>query len=357
MSSKPLNLKRNNRKKIPKKKVETSNNHPKESLATNSTHENEEGTKTEALNDFKVKSDGINNKNAGITNSKVDGISEDVSDGKNFKALNDDSLTIEPNNAVNVELQTELEVAVTVEQKEVLMTENVSQGQEKEERNLELEVDTMKQDEMVEQVEKVEPLENDKNNKIDDELFQNIDLQNNEEMEVDNQSESSQKFGVDQTSNFGVDENLLDNKDEQPKKQQKQDLVAESIQNLDLFSFPPVAASTPQKKELVRPDADNNDQGSFSYNADDNGQLNNLNDLLSEFPENQNAEQEVVLDGGNKVDENLKDNNEMTMVNESVQGVELKEEVGGSTSNQVGHIYCRLGTRWVTSITKAVLFV
>ena len=353
LSSKPLNLKRNSKKKILKKKVETSDSHLNESSTTKSTHENEVGTETETPSDLKVQSDGIKkHKDGDFIDVNIENISSDKMDGKNLEGSNDDSLMSD--NAVhysseNAKVKTESNV--TVEHVEdVLMTENVEvvQGKEEERGNLEVEVETMKQTEMMEQVEKLEPVENDRNNKMEDEALENIDVKINEEMKVDNQGKSSQKFGVNGRSDFGVDKNFLENgrsdfgvdknfletEDEQPERHQEQQLVAESVQNLDLFSSP-VAASTPQRKEPSHYNTHSNDHELLPYDTDDDGQLSNLNDLLkaSEFPEN--VEQEVVLDLGDKADKDSNISNEMTKVNDDVEGLESKEEIVDSTSKQV----------------------
>ncbi|CAB4002842.1 Hypothetical predicted protein [Paramuricea clavata] len=344
LSSKPMNLKRSSKKKIPKKKVETSDSHPNENSATKSTPENEAGTETETPSDLKVQSDVIKkHKDGDFTDVDIGSISLDTLDGKNFEASNDDSLMSD--NAVhdssgNAKVKTESDVTVEHDE-DVLMTENgkVVQGKEEERGDLEVEVETMKQTEMMEQVEKLEPVENDRNNKMEDEDLESIDVKINEEMKVDNQSKNSQKFGVDGRSDFrvdkdflengrsdfGVDKNFLETEDEQPERHQEQQLVAESVQNLDLFSSP-VAASTPQRKEPSHYNTPSNDQGLLPYDTDDNGLLSNLNDLLkaSEFPEN--VEQDVVLDPGDKADKDSNISNEMTRVNDDVEGLESKSD-------------------------------
>jgi hypothetical protein len=338
LSSKPLNLKRNNKRRVSKKKTDAADSHLTGSLASSSTYENKAGQKTERLDDSNVPTDGIkNSKDADFTDAKIDSVSEVASDDKSFRVLNDDDLVMnESNSAVNdsgsVEAQTEIEVPENrAKIEDVLMNENVDivYGQEEKQENVGLDNGSMRQVEMTEQVEKLEPLKNDGNNTIKDEVSGNTELQKNEEIQVEN----SQKFVVERKVDVGVNENLLE-----PEREQEQELLAESIQNLDLLSSVPVAASTPQKKEPLHHNTHNNgSEEPLQYNTADDDQFSSINDLLKEsnIPPNQNIEQDVGLDVGNKAEENLNVNNEKTMIDEETK---IKGETSDLTSNQVGNL-------------------
>ena len=321
LSSKPMNLKRNNKKKISKKKVNAGDSRLNGSLATSSTHENEAGRKTEGLSDLKVQSEEIkNNKDADFIDAKVDSVSKDTSESGTFKILNNDNSVV--NRSGSVKAQTDLEVPKV---EDVLMTENVDVpfGPEEKQENLELASSTMKQ-----------VKNRNSTSTMEDKVSENVELQNKEEMTVEN--ENSQKFVVERMIDLEANENLLDKNDDKPKREQ--DWLTESIQNSDLLSSVPVAASTPQKTEPSDSNTDNSgSKEPLQSNTGDDEQLSNINDLLkkSEIPPNQNVEHGLGVECKAKEDVS----NEMTMIN---QETEVKKEIDNLTSNQENERLCQI---------------
>ena len=329
LSSKPMNLKRNNKKKVSKKKVNAGDSRLNGSLATSSTHKSEAEHKNERLSDLKVEPDEIkNSKDADFIDAKVDG---DTADSETFKILNTSNNSSAVNRSGSVEAQTELEVSKV---EDVLMTENVVVpcGPKEKQKDLELVEDTMKQVEKKEQIKKLKQLENDRSSTsaVEDEVSENVELQNHEEIKAE--SENSQKFVVKRMTDLEANENLLDKNDDHPKSEQ--DWLVESIQNSDLFSSVPVAASTPQKKEPSDVNTDNSgSKEPLQSNTGDDKQLSNINDLLkeSEILSNQNVEH--GLDVEDKAEEDV--SSKTTMINEET---EVKKEISDLTSNQVGRL-------------------
>ena len=329
LSSKPMNLKRNNKKKVSKKKVNAGDSRLNGSLATSSTHKSEAEHKNERLSDLKVEPDEIkNSKDADFIDAKVDG---DTSDSETFKVLNTSNDSSAVNRSGSVEAQTELEVSKV---EDVLMTENVVVpcGPKEKQKDLELVEDTMKQVEKKEQIKKLKQLENDRSSTsaVEDEVSENVELQNHEGIKVE--SENSQKFVVKRMTDLEANENLLDKNDDQPKSEQ--DWLVESIQNSDLFSSVPVAASTPQKKEPSDVNTDNSgSKEPLQSNTGDDKQLSNINDLLkeSEILSNQNVEHGLGVE--DKAEEDV--SSKTTMINEET---EVKKEISDLTSNQVGRL-------------------
>ena len=340
--SKAMNLKRNNKKKSLKMKAEATERKPNDGKATMSTHENKTATNTEKMNDSKAQSGQIKkNKSSNLSSPKTDSISkaklaclllEDESGGGNLKASNDNGLINKPENLVKEKPESKgrmTKLGDPLEKiKDVSIADNVEVLPEKEGgKNAEFEeVELTKQSEVIAQVENLEPLECARNDEIEDKASEVINLQNKEI----NENESSAKFCMDGMNDVQVSENFLENKDGEFLRQQEQELVAESIQNLDLLSSAPIAASTPQRKDP------------FHHKTDgkgDNDGLSNLNELLkaSESADNQNVKQEVVSGPLNDADKDFNDDdNEITKVKEDVKGLERNEEISDPVSKEVG---------------------
>ena len=337
--SKAMNLKRNNKKKSLKKKAEATERKPNDDKATISMQENK--TNTEKMNDSKAQLGQIKkNKTTNLSGPKTDGISkdelaclllEDESDGGNLKASNDDDLINNSENRVEKKTGGNGRTAKLGDPlkkiKDVSIADNVEVLPEKEGgKNAEFEeVELAKQSEVIAQVENLEPLECARDHEIEDKASEVINLPNKEI----NENESSVKFCMDGMNDVQVSENFLENKDGEFLRQQEQELVAESIQNLDLLSSTPIAASTPQRKDPFHHKTD--DKG-------DNDGLSNLNELLkaSEPADNQNIKQEGVSGPLNDADKDLIDHdNEITKVKEDVEGLERNEEISGPVSKEV----------------------
>ena len=343
-ASKAMNLKRNNKKKSLKKKADASETKIYDSQTTKSTQENKAETK---MDDLKSQSNEIKqSKSADLSDTKTDSISNDELaslqpndelDGENLKPSNYDGLNNKSDNHMKEKENKEgaTKLGNTVEKiKDVSITDNVEVVIEKEDdRNVEIEeVELTKKPEVMAKDEKLEPLDYDRSDVMEDKASDITYLQNNE-INDNNENEHSQKFEVDKVNNFQVNEELLENKDEESVRQQEQEFVGESIQNLDLLSAAPVAASTPQRKEPFYHKSDKNDQ-------DDNDDIGNLNELLmaSEPLDNQNVKEEVVSEPLNKADKDVNVPNEVKKV-KYVEGLEINEEISDSVSKQVGK-YC-----------------
>lgn len=343
--SKAMNLKRNNKKKSLKKKAEATERKPNDGPATISTQENKTATNTEKMNDSKAQSGEIRkNKSTNLSGPKVDSISkdelaclqlEDESDGRNLKASNDDGLINKSENHVKEKTEGKgrtTKLGDPLEKiKDVSIADNVEVLPEKEGvKNAEFEeVELTKQSEVIAQDENLKPLERARSHEIEDKASEVINLQNKEI----NENGSSEKFCMDRMNNVQVSENVLENKDGEFLRQQEQELVAESIQNLDLLSSAPIAASTPQRKDPFH---------HKTGGKGDNDGLSNLNELLkaSEPADNQNGKQEDVSGPLNDAGKDLIDHdNEITKVKEDVKGLERNEEISGPVSKEVGKTF------------------
>ena len=338
-ASKAMNLKRNNKKKSLKKKADASESKIYDSQTTKSTQENKAEAKTEKLDDLEGRSNEIKqSKSADLSDTKTGSISNDELaslepndelGGENLKPSNYDGLNNKSDNRMKEKENREgaTKLGNTVEKiKDVSITDNVEAVTEKEDdRNVQFEeVELTKKPEVKAKDEKLEPLDYDSSDVMEDKPSEITDLQNNE-VNDNNGNEHSQKFEVDRVNSFQVNEKLLENKDEESVRQQGQEFVAESIQNLDLLSAAPVAASTPQRKEPSYHKSDKNGQ-------ENNDDLSNLNELLMA---SQNVKEEVVSEPLKKADKDVNVPNEVKKV-KYVEGLETNEEVSDSVSKQVG---------------------
>ena len=332
-----MSLKQTNKRGGSKKK-RIPEDQNKKNLETKSQEKGEVEVKTATTNNLHDTLSETNKlKDVDFNEANPDSIREDLLDGRKSEFSNNDSLLMSKNeNALNNskgEIMDNCEVMqketkVTEMMEDVLLTENSEDFQAEQREGWNFEVETLQQ------VDKMESPELFTSNEIEDQTSQDIHTQDSEKVKETNQT--SQMFDVDTKNVLETDKKFLGNEDKQEKRLEEQELVPGSVENLDLFSSVPVAASTPQKKEQFPEKRDSDDQELAGEN--------DLKDLHQDITitEMQTGKEEGLLNLESKDDKELSFTSGVMDIQKGVEEEQVKNEINGQIVDSQVHVWKEL---------------
>ena len=327
--SKALSLKQTNKRGSSKKK-RIPDDQDKKNLEAKNKEKSDLDAKTETTNNLHDTLSGSNKpKDVDFNEANSDGILEDLLDGRRSEFSNNDSLLMSKNENTLNNSKREIiddckvmqkETKVTEMMEDVLLTQNSEDFQAEQREGWNFEVETLQQVDNVESPE--------------EQTSQDIHTQDSEKVKETNQT--SPMFDVDMKNVLETDKKFLGNEDKQEKRLEEQELVPESVENLDLFSSVPVAASTPQKKEQFPEKRDSDDQELAGEN--------DLKDLHQDITitEMQTGKEEGLLNLESKDDKELSFTSGVMDIQKGVEEEQVKNEINGQIVDSQVHVWKEL---------------